>query len=438
MQRIIINQLGPIEHCELPINDFIICTGPQAAGKSTVAKSIFFFKNLRNILLTQFKRRIFWVGDSGVKLSYQPFQNEFFKEARLNFLQIFGSSWCMSPKMYLEYYYDPDTRIRISLRQGKESPNYIWIECSQNFKEFFKELDQIQEEHHNHFGAIEDLLKRKIKDLFHEDKEIVYIPAGRSMITLLSSQLYYIYSLMDDTQKRSLDYCTQNYLERILQIKESFTKSSEQMIEEVSMLTGRKPDKAFYNELIRLEQEILQGKYLNVNGEERLLIEDDRYIKINFASSGQQEVLWILNVLLYYVINNKNAYFIIEEPESHLFPDAQKKIAEFISLARKGGENQMLITTHSPYILGAINNLLYANKISQMVDQTKLGEIIPCRRWLPFSSVSAYFIKRGKVESCLDEEFQSIENEVIDGAAQDINDDYDQMIQLREVCSKGE
>lgn len=41
MQRIIINQLGPIEHCELPINDFIICTGPQDAGKSTVAKSIF-------------------------------------------------------------------------------------------------------------------------------------------------------------------------------------------------------------------------------------------------------------------------------------------------------------------------------------------------------------------------------------------------------------
>lgn len=110
----------------------------------------------------------------------------------------------------------------------------------------------------------------------------------------------------------------------------------------------------------------MQGKYLNVSGEERLLIEDDRYIKINFASFGQQEVLWVLNVLLYYVINNKNAYFIIEEPESHLFPDAQKKIAEFISLARKGGKNQMFITTHSPYILGVINNLLYANKISQM------------------------------------------------------------------------
>ena len=112
--------------------------------------------------------------------------------------------------------------------------------------------------------------------------------------------------------------------------------------------------------------------------------------------------------------------------------------AGVLSGSNKGGENQMLITTHSPYILGAINNLLYADKISPVVDQTKLGEIIPRRRWIPFSSVSAYFIKQGKVESCLDEEFQSIKNEVIDGAAQDINDDYDQMIRLKEACSKGE
>lgn len=158
-----------------------------------------------------------------------------------------------------EYYFAPNTRIRISLRQGKESPNYIWIECSQNFKEVFKDLDQIQEKYHSHFDEMEDLLKREINELYHEDKEIIYIPVGRSMITFLSSRLYYIYSLMDDTQKRSLDYCTQNYLERILQFKESFTKSSEQMIEEVSMLVGRKLDKTFYNELLHLEQEIFRG-----------------------------------------------------------------------------------------------------------------------------------------------------------------------------------
>lgn len=438
MQRIVINQLGPLTHCELSVNDFIICTGLQASGKSTLAKSIFFFKNLRNILQKQFRKRIILAGNVESKTGMGSFQNEFFKEIRLNFLQIFGSSWCMNPEMYLKYYYDEESFIQISLKSGKGTPNYIWIECSDDFKKLFKELNKMQEEHFEHFGAVEDLVDRKLKEIFHEDKEIIYIPAGRSMISLFSSQLYYLYSFMDDAQKRNLDYCTQNYLERILQMKEVFTKSPEQMIEDAFILMGSKADKAFFDELLQLEHNILQGEYVNVNGEERLVVENDKYIKINFASSGQQEVLWILNVLFYYIINDRKAYFIIEEPESHLFPEAQKKITEFISMVRRNGENQILITTHSPYILGTINNLLYADKISKVVDYDKLEQIIPHRRWLPFSAVAAYFIRGGSVDSCLDKEFQSIENEVIDDAAEMINNDYDKMVYLKEACSKGE
>lgn len=81
-------------------------------------------------------------------------------------------------------------------------------------------------------------------------------------------------------------------------------------------------------------KQILHGEYRNVDGEERLQLADDRYIKINFASSGQQEAVWILNVVFYYLLNNKKSFFIIEEPESHLFPNAQKLMAEFISLAK--------------------------------------------------------------------------------------------------------
>ena len=48
MERIVINKLGPIGHCDVEINDFMVFTGPQASGKSTIAKSIFFFKNIKN------------------------------------------------------------------------------------------------------------------------------------------------------------------------------------------------------------------------------------------------------------------------------------------------------------------------------------------------------------------------------------------------------
>ena len=175
---------------------------------------------------------------------------------------------------------------------------------------------------------------------------------------------------------------------------------------------------------------ILHGEYRNVDGEERLQVAEDRYVKINFASSGQQEAVWILNVLFYYLLNNKKSFFIIEEPESHLFPNAQKMIAEFISLAKNGG-NKILVTTHSPYILGTVNNLLYANRISKEVGEKAVGEIIhPCK-WLNFEKLSAYYVETGTIKSCLDEEFQAINNEIIDGASDEINDDYDKMVELR-------
>ena len=38
MQKIIVHQLGLVEHCELEINDFIVFTGPQASGKKYNSK----------------------------------------------------------------------------------------------------------------------------------------------------------------------------------------------------------------------------------------------------------------------------------------------------------------------------------------------------------------------------------------------------------------
>lgn len=171
------------------------------------------------------------------------------------------------------------------------------------------------------------------------------------------------------------------------------------------------------------------GEYRNVDGEERLQVSQDRYVKINFASSGQQEAVWILNVVFYYLLNNKKTFFIIEEPESHLFPDAQKLMTEFISLAKNGG-NKVLLTTHSPYILGTINNMLYANRISKKVNKSKVEKIMNRLKWLQFEKLSAYYVESGVIRSCLDKEFESIDNEVIDGVSDVINSDYDRMLEL--------
>ena len=49
MQKLVIEKFGPIEKCEVIVKDFLVFTGPQASGKSTVAKSIFFFNYIKDI-----------------------------------------------------------------------------------------------------------------------------------------------------------------------------------------------------------------------------------------------------------------------------------------------------------------------------------------------------------------------------------------------------
>ncbi len=431
MQKIIINHFGPIKHCEMEIKKFIFCTGVQASGKSTIAKSIFFFKNIRNILFAQIRKSILLYAsqEESMELSVR---SRLLKEIRSNFLQVFGTTWHMDTEMRVEYYYSDETAIHISLREEKDTHNYIWVDFSSDLENFFTELDrELSNSQNSSSDGIERIHKR-IDDAFQENAEIVYIPAGRSMITLLSTQLNYIYSSMDDFQKRSLDYCTQSYLERILQLKPNFSQGPSQMIKDKMALTDEKVDKERLWDAVKLMSEILKGEYRNVEGEERLQISHDKYVKINFASSGQQEVLWILNVLFYYLLNNRKTYFIIEEPESHLFPNAQKLIAEFILLVCNKKGNQLFVTTHSPYILGTVNNLLYANKISKTVDQYKLTRIVKKNKWVSFEALAAYYIVNGEAASCTDEEFESLKNEVIDGASEMINRDFEYMIGLEE------
>ena len=425
MSRIVINKLGPIEHCDLQIDDFMVFTGPQASGKSTIAKSIFFFKNIKNLLQAQLNKRFLGSVDS-VELSTK---NRLLKEIRSNFLQTFGTTWCMDKSMSMEYYYTKSVYIRILLKNDPINPNYIWIDLSDDLIRFLESYDELtlsELTNEQNLG----ITKQKLDDIFDDDSEVIYIPAGRSMMTLFSTQLMYMYSVMNDDQKRSLDYCTQNYLERILQLKGYFTNSVLSLIKDKMLLTDTKINKENLYLCAELMKEILHGEYRNIDGEERLQVAEDRYVKINFASSGQQEAVWILNVLFYYLLNNKKSYFIIEEPESHLFPNAQKLITEFISLAKNDG-NRILLTTHSPYILGTINNLLYANKVSERVDKKNVRTVIHPYKWLDFEKLSAYYIEHGVMESCLDEEFKAIDNAVIDGASEKINRDYDTMVDLK-------
>lgn len=416
MHKLILKNMGPIQECEMNIDDFTVLTGVQASGKSTIAKAIFFFRTIKDDIYDA-------VIKQSINSNELSLKNQILRNLRSKFLQIFGTSKAMKNNLYMNYRYSNKTsiEIKLSLPQNMQDiyPNFVYFEFSENITDFINKFDKY---------TVDNVaqLKSELNILFDDGFETIFIPAGRSLITLLTMQLNYIFTIMDEEQKKSIDFCTQKYIERILKIKPLLDMGICGYMNTKHLTSLDNINKKFAEKCIKIIDEILKGKYAFQSGEERLILDNEHYVKINYTSSGQQETVWIFNIIMYQLLNNHKTYLILEEPEAHLYPDAQNQIVDLLSMFVFAGNN-MLLTTHSPYILGAINNNIYAHNLSAKNAIDKISSVINKEKWI--SKCAAYFVKYGKISSCLDED-NLVLNEVIDGASEDINRKYDMLLKI--------
>lgn len=99
------------------------------------------------------------------------------------------------------------------------------------------------------------------------------------------------------------------------------------------------------------------------------------------------------------LLKTHNSQFIIEEPEMNLFPETQRDLVFHLlnrCLEREG--NRLTITTHSHYILYALNNCMMAGLVYDKMDEG-LKERLKCE---PFriapSYISIYEIREGVIK----------------------------------------
>lgn len=136
--------------------------------------------------------------------------------------------------------------------------------------------------------------------------------------------------------------------------------------------------KNFSNENIN---DILKIKDISYeSSEKRLTIEfpDGRKISPPYLSSGQQELLYLLP-LIEHLPNTKFFYgestsVFIEEPSAHLFPEEQKRTIEFLvnsfnALQHDKKWCRFFISTHSPYVLNIINNILDKSRLLKLTEK---------------------------------------------------------------------
>lgn len=448
MQKIIIKNFGPIKDAEIVITPLLVLIGEQATGKSTIAKLIYFFKSLSNDFLS----RYYASPDLKINLA-----NDVIFATREKFYDFFGSTFHLDDFSII-YYYNEKRNIRLSLTEEKKlkvrlSDNFFEIKIRSKLRGCKKMLFNLKQE----IDIEEQMTKKLVLEqrqigLLHEFSSIInkifcnthndssYIIAGRN--ATVGYPVFYEGMLAANIQKRLEDIGAKAYEAKEQTIEETLMLDFLQRVSKMRQFMNKYGDfggiiknateekKEILSIAHSLVQKVIRGKYTS-GTDEKIVLEEGKFVYLKNASSGQQESIRILQDAFIAINSDNNVFRIIEEPEAHIFPEAQKYLLELLAmLLNNKEENQMIITTHSPYVLSVINNLMYAYKVGQD-NPEKAGEIVNKHSWLAKEKVNAYMLTAANgAERIIDDELGMIKAERIDEVSEKLNEDYDKLLNI--------
>jgi len=150
-------------------------------------------------------------------------------------------------------------------------------------------------------------------------------------------------------------------------------------------------------------------------------------LEMPIVSSMVKELASLVLCLRYLV--KPNELLIIDEPEMNLHPAAQVEIAEFLAMLVNAGLH-VLITTHSPYIVDHLANLMQAAKHE---DPDSIKERFYLERTEAFISqekVSVYLFEDGTAKNIISEE-GTINWETFGKVSDDVSQIYVSLLKVK-------
>ena len=429
MSKIKIQGLGPIQIFEEPVDEkLMILIGEQASGKSTIAKSIFFCKGIseefKKFLMDTEEIKVF----AGEKEAFLGFK----KQLRTKFMEYFGTTKHMSP-FHIKFTMDNGEFVRIDLKSGYANISFS-VDVSMECKMLIKKVKEYYIKHEipmsisrldfnlwsNDRESLAKLIDAEVNRIFEQGYTSVFIPAGRSLLAT-NSEFFHM------TTPNKYDILMNDFIERIMILQKQYSQSMEDIVKDRKKLSSAEIDFQSVDKAIELVKKILKGEYVNEKNGEKIYYENDKFVKLIQASSGQQEALWIVLLIFSIILNNQKVYMVIEEPEAHLFPTAQKDIMELITLMINTTGSRVIVTTHSPYILTAANLLMYSSYVESNCEGK--DDVVPIKYRLSSNEISAYLVKNHSLQSILDQENHMIDPSTIDEVSEMLNGATDKLIE---------
>ncbi len=126
---------------------------------------------------------------------------------------------------------------------------------------------------------------------------------------------------------------------------------------------------------------------------------------------------------------------IVEEPEQNLFPTSQQLLLNSL-LAYNNGDNMLIMTTHSPYLINYLTLNVKAGTIKSKLDsedtKKKLGEIIPLKSTLKANDLVIYelYEKDGSIKKLPDYKGLPSDENFLNNSLEDSNELF---FQLQEI-----
>ena len=449
MQKIIINNFGSIKYAEIEVKKILVLIGEQASGKSTIAKLIYFFKTIQEDLFSQIYRdkqnQSLDINSDILPPIQQKFYNFFGPTNNLHDFEI-TFYYSFNENKFLKLSNDENKKMKISpidtfinekftilasdikfrLRQ-----EYLNINKNRNIQPLIKEEEKIK-----YAQQLYDLLN----DLFqNKQRDLLFIVAGRSATVAYPSLFDNLkQNIPIDNYERSSktldEMLLEKFIEKFVRVKDIFRKfrNFEGLIESYSENNIKEKLYQVKNKI----DKILKGEYRIDDLGEKILFnkETEEYIYLSNTSSGQQESIRILQDIFLNILDNTKVLRILEEPEAHLFPVAQKQLIELLALmVNQNNDNQLIITTHSPYVLTVFNNLLFANRVVEKnpSTQSEVAQIIPQDSWLSAKDFSAYSLGNQSVsedtnycEPIFNQEKGTIQQNYLDTVSEILGGDF--------------
>lgn len=377
-----------LKECIITRSKFTVLIGPQAEGKSIIAK-LFYFCN--------YCIQYYQLAKNTETLKNE--MTEFFSDIFPNILwknKIFSITYSIDS---YHIFIKNSKKFSIEFSDVLDRDMNITIAFYQRFIKK-KNLDK-----ENDFWILYDEIPypMKFRELFITDK--------RQMFFLKDLNKFYLLKL---EEKIYHDFSLSLICFNSLISSEYYNKNLQ------------KRDNIFIDNYERL----LNGIFNNEG--ETLYIRNKANINvpIELTSSGQQELSSLLMMLNTQDINNHDVY--IEEPETHLFPTTQRDlIADLVAMTYRNNST-LFLTTHSPYILSALNIHIAASEVvGQTEDKvTAMQAIIPKDQWIPFSDIQCYVITGGKACNIMDKEAMMIDFSIIDACADNLTEQLNSVLHV--------